>query len=208
MRDTDPISSAIKDALESLQTETNSQMEYHQQLAKNIRKEIEQPTTVLLQRQARHNALQKRVERELKMKKTQEKRVEVLRAKYEQECLKIHSSTVTASETNPSDPERDINHELAQALQEVQITESEFRSHASVLSEIVSNWEDNWKVFCDSCQEMEEERIECVKDVTWAYANVISTACVEDDQVSSRLQLQDPSHRCVVVLREGSRFFG
>lgn len=39
------------------------------------------------------------------------------------------------------------------------------------------------KTFADSCQKLEVERIEHVKDKLWTYANVISTVSVADDEV-------------------------
>lgn len=35
----------------------------------------------------------------------------------------------------------------------------------------------------DSCQDLEAERLEFMKDNMWAYANAVSTVCVSDDEV-------------------------
>lgn len=39
-------------------------------------------------------------------------------------------------------------------------------------------------MFCDLCQDEEEERIEFLKSNMWSYANEVSTVCVADDEVS------------------------
>lgn len=40
-----------------------------------------------------------------------------------------------------------------------------------------------WKVFADTCQDLEMQRTEFMKDNMWAYANAVSTVCVADDEV-------------------------
>lgn len=48
----------------------------------------------------------------------------------------------------------------------------------------MEKWEQDWRAFCDACQDMEEDRMEFMKDNMWAYANAVSTVCVTDDEVS------------------------
>ena len=50
-------------------------------------------------------------------------------------------------------------------------------------------WESEWKDFCDECQDLEEKRVEFIKDIMWTYANAVSTVCVTDDLVSTATSL-------------------
>jgi len=126
------------------------------------------------------------IERELKTKQTQEAYVNKSREKYEQDCIRINSFTAQASLVQGKDLEK-VNLKLERTQQTVQTNEREFASYAKALSETVQKWEANWKNFCDSCQDLEEDRLDFVKDVAWAYANAVSTVCVSDDEVSCRL---------------------
>ena len=45
-------------------------------------------------------------------------------------------------------------------------------------------WNYDWRVACDKFQDLEEERIDSLKTYLWSYANLISTVCVADDEVS------------------------
>lgn len=79
---------------------------------------------------------------------------------------------------------------LERAQQTVQANQRDYANFARALQDTMQKWEHTWKAFCDSCQDMEEERIEFMKDNMWAYANAVSTVCVSDDEVS-----------CLVILR-------
>ena len=45
-------------------------------------------------------------------------------------------------------------------------------------------WESEWKDFCEECQDLEEERVDFMKDIMWTCANAVSMVCVADDLVS------------------------
>ena len=72
---------------------------------------------------------------------------------------------------------------LERAQQTVQANENDYAQFTRVLQETMQKWEQDWKAFCDSCQDLEEERMEFMKDNMWAYANAVSTVCVSDDEV-------------------------
>lgn len=74
---------------------------------------------------------------------------------------------------------------LERAQQTVQANEKDYQNFARNLEDTVARWEQDWKAFCDGCQDLEEERLEFMKDNMWAYANAVSTVCVSDDEVST-----------------------
>jgi hypothetical protein len=76
---------------------------------------------------------------------------------------------------------------LERAQQTIHANELEFANFAKALGESTLKWEKDWKAFCDSAQDLEEDRLDVMKDVMWGYANAISTVCVADDQVCSFL---------------------
>lgn len=75
---------------------------------------------------------------------------------------------------------------LLRARQTVQANEKDLANFTRALFDLLPEWEAEWKNFSDSCQDLEEERLDFMKDILWAYANDISTVCVADDQVRAQ----------------------
>lgn len=126
--------------------------------------------------------------------------------KYKSDCLRINSYTAQASLMQGKELEK-IHTRLERAQQTVQANERDYANFAKNLQITTAEWEQDWKVFCDSCQDQEEERMEFMKDTMWAYANAVSTVCVSDDEVSKHLfitgtlvlrDLSSLARRCVL----------
>ena len=126
------------------------------------------------------------IEKEFKAKQTQETYVNKAREKYEQDCVRINSYTAQSSLVQGKDLDK-INVKLERAQQTVQSNERDFANFAKALADTTQKWELDWKAFCDSCQDMEELRMEFMKDNMWAYANAVSTVCVSDDEVRNNI---------------------
>jgi hypothetical protein len=174
-------------------------------LAQQIRADLETPSAAFYARQMHHKkTFQAGIEKEFKAKQTQEAYVNKAREKYEQDCVRINSFTAQSSLVQGKDLEK-INLKLERAQQTVQTNERDFANFAKALADTTHKWEQGWKAFCDSCQDMEEARMEYMKDNMWAYANAVSTVCVADDEVCNI-----DSHACPnlmslhTVMREDS----
>ena len=136
-----------------------------------------------LSRQQQHKKVyQAAIEKEFKVKQTREQHASKARDKYESDCLRINSYTAQSTLVQGKDLEK-IHLKLERAQQTVQVNENDYVQFTRVLQETMQKWEQDWKAFCDVCQDLEEERIEFMKDNMWAYANAVSTACVTDDEV-------------------------
>jgi len=108
--------------------------------------------------------------------------VDKAREKYEQDCMKINSYTAQSSLVQGKDLEK-IQLKLDRAKQTVQSNEREFANFTRAFESTVQRWEQDWKAFCDGCQDLEEARIDFMKDNMWSYTNIVSTVCVADDEV-------------------------
>lgn len=97
--------------------------------------------------------------------------------------MRINSYTAQSTLMQGKDLDR-INAKLERAQQTVQANEKDFLNFSRALKDTVLKWEQDWKAFCDVCQDMEEDRMDFMKDNMWAYANAVSTVCVADDEVS------------------------
>ncbi|KAH9920957.1 uncharacterized protein B0H18DRAFT_880670 [Fomitopsis serialis] len=175
--------------MDTLKGETEKQAGYHQLVAQQIKNELEAQAAAFVSRQQHHKkTIQIAIEREFKTKQTQESYVQKAREKYESDCMKINS--LTAQSTLEQGKELQKTRErLERARQTVRANEQDFSNFTRALQETVRKWEIDWKAFCDSCQDMEEERMEFTKDNIWAYANAISTVCVADDESCEKVRL-------------------
>lgn len=176
--------SELRNSLDTLRQETEKQGSYHLQVAQQIRQELEGQSVTFLNRQLQHKrSYQATIEKEFKTKQTQEGYVNKAKEKYETDCNRINSYTAQSTLIQGKELEK-IQLKLDRAQQTVHANERDYANFARALQDTVQKWEQDWKAFCDSCQDLEEDRLEFMKDNMWAYANAVSTVCVADDEVS------------------------
>ena len=153
------------------------------QLAQQIRKDLENPVTAFVARQAQHRKTHlAAIEKQFKAKQAQEVHVNKSCEKYEQDCLRVNAYTAQSTLVQGKDLER-IYVKLEPDQQTVHANEREYTDFAPAVQESVAKWEQDWKQFCDSCQDLEDYRMDFTKDNLWAYANAVSMVCVSDDEV-------------------------
>ncbi|KAJ6534033.1 hypothetical protein DFH09DRAFT_123598 [Mycena vulgaris] len=178
----------LRNSLDTLRLETEKQGSTHLTLASQIRSELEGQTTALLNKQITHRKnLQTPLEKRFKVKQTQESYVLKAREKYESDCLRIASYTQQISVNPGKDIER-LQLKLRRAQQTVQANEKDFANFTKTVLELMPAWEKDWKDFCDASQDLEEDRLDFMKDIIWMYANAVSTLCVSDDQSCERIR--------------------
>ncbi|KAG7091153.1 hypothetical protein E1B28_010206 [Marasmius oreades] len=154
-----------------------------------IKSDIENQVNVFCTKQNHHKKVyQSVVEKQFKQKQMQEGYVTKAREKYEQDCMKINSYTAQSSLVQGKDLEK-ITLKSEKAQQTVQQNERDFANFARAFQDTAAKWETDWKTFCDTCQDLEEDRMEFMRDNMWAYANSISTVCVADDESCERIRV-------------------
>ncbi|OSC97342.1 hypothetical protein PYCCODRAFT_1399063 [Trametes coccinea BRFM310] len=179
----------LRASLDTLKHETEKQAQGHMLVAQAIRNDLEGATSTFLARQQQHKrGIQAQIEKEFKNKQTQEGYVARAREKYEADCVRINSYTAQSNLIQGRDLEK-VHLKLERAQQTVQANQRDYANFARALQDTMVKWEQSWKAFCDSCQDMEEDRIEFMKDNMWAYANAVSTVCVSDDESCEKLRL-------------------
>ncbi len=55
----------------------------------------------------------------------------------------------------------------------MQANNRDYVNFSKAYVDTAAKWEQDWKTFCDSCQDTEEERLEFIKDSLWGFANVV-----------------------------------
>lgn len=178
----------LRNSLDTLRIETERMAQSHLELAHKIRSDHEARTAQFHDTQVEHRRTrQAALEKKFKQKQTQEAYVQKAREKYEADCVRINSYSQQATFMTGKDLER-INMKLTRARQTVQANEKDLANFTKGLLDLIPEWEGEWKAFCDSCQDLEEERIDIMKDVIWVYANDVSTICVTDDLSCERVR--------------------
>ncbi|KAF9222396.1 hypothetical protein BS17DRAFT_708984 [Gyrodon lividus] len=179
----------LRNSIDTLRLETDKQAGLHSQVAQQIRTDLEGQAGVFAAKQQHHKKVyQAAIEKEFKVKQTREQHATKAREKYESDCLRINSYTAQSTLVQGKDLEK-IHLKLERAQQTVQVNENDYAQFTRVLQETMQKWEQDWKAFCDSCQDLEEERVEFMKDNMWAYANAVSTVCVSDDESCEKMRL-------------------
>ncbi|KAG6829654.1 hypothetical protein H0H87_010567 [Tephrocybe sp. NHM501043] len=179
----------LRNSLDTIRLETEKQAGYHAKLASDVRTELENTSAAFHTKQLHYKkTFQAGIEKEFKNKQAQEGHVNKAREKYEQDCVRINSYTAQSSLVQGKDLEK-VTLKLERAQQTVQANERDFANFAKILQETVARWEQDWKAFADSCQDLEEQRMEFMKDNMWAFANAVSTVCVADDESCEKMRV-------------------
>lgn len=177
------ISSELRNSLDILRVETEKQAENHLELANQIRVDLEAHTAEFHSKQVSHRrSIQAPLERKFKEKQAQESYVKKSREKYEGDLMRIEAFTQQATYMQGIDLAK-VQQKLNRTKQTIQGNERDYAKFSKDLLDLLVPWEKEWKEYCDSCQDLEEERMDFMKDIIWIYVNLVSTICVHDDQV-------------------------
>jgi hypothetical protein len=170
----------LRKSLDTMATETVSQARFHLILAQQFRSEFELPTTAFHARLLYHKAThQADIEKLFKTKQYWESCINEAREKYEQECAQIKSLKAQASLVLGKDRE-EMNIKLERIQKTNQTQEHELSGFSIALNETVIKWEQGWKSFCDSCQDLEKDRKDFMKNNLCSYANAVSKTYMAD----------------------------
>ncbi|KAF7322227.1 Ste ste11 protein kinase [Mycena kentingensis (nom. inval.)] len=148
-------------SLIALALETRAQGVSHEELASQIRNDIEQQTTDFIDRLTHEYSLYHTpLDNQLKSKQLAEEAAARARRRYENSSVMFRNQQIV---------------ELSQSM--------------TALREATARWQDLWKEFCDYMQSREEDRMEFLKDIVWFYANAVSTVCVAVDDSCEKIRV-------------------
>lgn len=157
-----------------------------------MRNILEKQTADFHMKQHNHRrTLQANMEKKLKHRQAQENFATRAREKCESDRSRINSYTSQLSYMTGPDAGR-LEQKLARTRETAKANEKDFAAFTQTVVDLLMEWETEWKNFCDSCHDLEEDRMEFMKDNLWLYANEVSTLCVSDDQVRTLSPLFAP----------------
>jgi len=170
-----------------LRKETEAQATGHLQLAQCLRDTLEARTAELHSKQVGNRiTLQAEMEKKLKNRLMQESFAAKAREKYEIDKGRINGYEQQLTYMTGLDHSR-VEAKLNRTKETMKANEKDFSVFTQTVVDLLEEWQSHWKDFCDTCHDLEEDRMEFMKDVLWTYANEVSALCVSDDQVRSRV---------------------
>ncbi|KIO28899.1 hypothetical protein M407DRAFT_229164 [Tulasnella calospora MUT 4182] len=179
----------LRAALDTLRGETDAQATRHFTFVQTMKRELEQPCNDFIGKQNNYKkTFQAAIEKSYKAKQTQEKYVERAREKYESDSVLINSYAAQSTLLQGKELDK-VRLKLERVNQTVQANERDYENHARRLGDTFNRWKGEWKTYCDQCQDLEDERIDFIKDIVWAYANAVSTVCVSDDESCEKIRV-------------------
>lgn len=173
---------SLKESLNSVRATTAAMAKTHEAEAQQIATQLLKPLQAFAaSMRERRRQSEDAMVRLTKTKTSQNAATEKSRNKYEQEAHNI--SGFVAQQNLLMGRELDKNNaKLEKSRIAVDGLQRQYRDNLQVLSETIDQWNREWKNSCDRFQTLEEERIEFLKSNLWAYANVVSSVCVSDDE--------------------------
>ncbi|KAJ3796009.1 hypothetical protein GGU11DRAFT_790098 [Lentinula aff. detonsa] len=176
----------MKNSLRTLGMETYKLGETHLGLAGQIRRDNEERCGEMLKRMVEWRKVKGgMVEKKYKTKLAQESYVVKAQEKYYNDCVRIGMYTQQMKKQGEEGGEGVSEGQKAKMKrieETVGANEKDYEMFVKGVGEMIPGWEKEWKGYCDEAQDMEEERLDFMKDNLWAYANAVSTVCVADDE--------------------------
>ncbi|KAJ6534006.1 hypothetical protein DFH09DRAFT_123014 [Mycena vulgaris] len=114
---------------------------------------------------------QRAIEQALASKQAGETIMVQAREQYEMDCMRINAYTAQLRFVKGQGAER-VYSKLERAQQGTVSNERAFAEAARARAD--AKWEEGWRGFCDSCRDLEDERLEFVTANMRAYANAVS----------------------------------
>ncbi|MBW0560230.1 hypothetical protein O181_099945, partial [Austropuccinia psidii MF-1] len=172
----------VRIALETVYQTTRQSAHSHLELAGTIRTALEKKLVEFInRREGLKKNPQGTIDRLWKKKTELIQLMEKSRRKYEADAIAVNGLSAQTHLVQGRDYDK-VLAKLEKAQQNVQIDEREYRAHVKNLKETTTEWNMQWKSYCDLSQDLEEERIDFVRTSFWDYANGVSTICVIDDE--------------------------
>lgn len=172
----------LKAALDTVRVNTETLGKSHANAASQFKKELEEPLAAFAGgMRVKRKAVQAAMDKLNKAKLSQQKIVDSTRERFEADSNKLNGYAASQNLLLGKELERN-NQKLEKVHISIEISKRDYQNAIRDLAEIMERWTNEWKVSCDKLQDLDEERVNFFKSNLWAYTNIVSTACVSDDE--------------------------
>ncbi|KAI8457140.1 hypothetical protein BY996DRAFT_8385793 [Phakopsora pachyrhizi] len=110
------------------------------------------------------------------------------RRRFEADAIAINGYSAQLHLAQGRDSDK-VSNRLEKVQMSININDKEYKNHTKNLQDTTNEWNTQWKNFCDLVQDLEEDRIEFVRNTFWDYANGISAICVAEDEQCEKIRL-------------------
>uniref|UniRef100_A0A060T2E7 ARAD1A01232p n=1 Tax=Blastobotrys adeninivorans TaxID=409370 RepID=A0A060T2E7_BLAAD len=172
----------LRDALDVVLSTTQNMAKSHADAANNMKAELAGPLeNFATSMRQRRKAVETTMEKLSKAKAADMQTAEKYRQKYESDCNRINGHLAQQNMLMGKELDRN-NAKLDRLQQSIEQTKREYQGSLRILAETMDHWNQEWKNGCDRFQDLEEERINFLKSNLWAFTNIVSSVCVNDDE--------------------------
>ncbi|KAI9286920.1 hypothetical protein BC943DRAFT_320269 [Umbelopsis sp. AD052] len=164
----------------------------HLDLSEKLKKFLEFPLTGFVKDQKEtRKANLSHVEKSRQLKELHMANVAKAKEIYEEECKKYVDMQKSFNETRSSMTPAEVEKTKKQ-IKDVQdlmgMAEQDYKRATSVLSSISNKWIEDHKTTCNVFQTMEEDRLNYLRSSLFAYANLLSSVFIINDQASEKIR--------------------
>lgn len=182
-------SGSLRSSLDTVRGELESMAKAHQNIAHQMKSELEEPLAAHGGgMKERRKIVQNGIEKLLKVKVQQAQAVNKTRDRYEQDCLRI-KGYLAQGHMVMGQEERKNKAKLEKTQIHLATSNYDYENAIKALEETTVRWNREWKAACDKFQDLEEERLDFMKNSLWSFANIASTVCVSDDASCEKIRL-------------------
>ncbi|KAI5481079.1 hypothetical protein MNV49_006265 [Pseudohyphozyma bogoriensis] len=178
----------IERAIAQIKTEIEQSAKAHSDFAALLKVQDASVADFLTKREGARKQQQTAVEKAYKVKREQREIVNKAKAKYEKDAIDITGMHANAALSQGRDLDK-VTAKMDKISQTVVVNERDYRRYVDVLKETTTQWNSQWKSYCDLCQDQEEERLAFVKARLWDWANALSTVAMTEDESSERSRM-------------------
>ncbi|KAF9582104.1 hypothetical protein BGW38_000641 [Lunasporangiospora selenospora] len=177
---------SLRDSLDVVRLEIESMGKSHLEVSSKIKDQLESSLAEFNDTQkGKRKMYQYTVDKTFRNKQLYSQQLAKAKEKYDQECVRTKSFP-TAKLTLTGKDSSKASAKSEKTEQASKTAELEYQTSLRQLQEINEKWIVEWRVACDKFQLMEEQRIDYLRTTMWNYANILSSTCVEDDEVGMK----------------------
>ncbi|KAG0224863.1 Proline-serine-threonine phosphatase-interacting protein 2, partial [Actinomortierella wolfii] len=178
----------LKESLDVVRYEIEAIGKSHIELASKIRDQLETALVDMMNGLKDKRKLhQSSIDRTFRNKQLYTQQLIKAKEKYDAECMKTKGLSAVKMTLQGKDLDK-VSTRIEKTELASKAADVEYQQSIRQLAEINEKWIIEWKAACDAFQGLEEHRVDYLRTTLWNYANIISTACVADDESCERIR--------------------
>ncbi|KAJ1535775.1 hypothetical protein HK405_015522, partial [Cladochytrium tenue] len=188
--DTSEEGGTLRESIDIVRRELESSARVHLDTANEIRTKLEKPLGEFLVGQSSvRKTHQTSLERQLKAKHQLTAAVFKARERYEKSCRDVAQYSDLANQPGLAQKDLDkARSRLDRAQNQSRQCDGDYLHGVERLADAHRRWVDDFRVACNESHRLEEERIETSRSYLWNFTNLLSSACVQDDEAQERVR--------------------